>query len=50
MRSPLRPGEKPIRKFRDTERDINVVFDDAFEVFLGAAEIVDFALYDFRMR
>ena len=36
MRSPLRPGEKPIRKFRDTERDINVVFDDAFEVFLGA--------------
>lgn len=36
MRSPLRPGEKPLRKFRDTERDINVVFDDAFEVFLGA--------------
>ena len=36
MRSPLRPGEKPIRKFRDTERDINVVFDDAFEVCLGA--------------
>ena len=36
MRSPLRKGEKPLRKFRDTERDINVVFDDAFEVFLGA--------------
>ena len=36
MRSNLRKGEHLIRNLRDTERDINVVFDDAYEVFIGA--------------
>ncbi len=34
MRSPLRPGERPVRKIRDTNKDINVVFDDSYEVWL----------------
>ena len=36
MRSPLRKGEHLLRNLRDTERDINAVFDDAYEVFIGA--------------
>ena len=34
MRSPLRPGERMIRNIRDTSRDINVVFDDSYEIWV----------------
>ena len=34
MRSPLRPGEMVVQKFRDPARDTNVVFDDSYEVWL----------------
>ncbi len=34
MRSPLRPGERLVQNLRDTSRDINVVFDDAYEIFV----------------
>ncbi len=34
MRSPLRPGERVIQNLRRRERDINVVFDDSYEVWL----------------
>ena len=33
MRSPLRAGERLIQNLRDTTRDINVVFDDSYEIF-----------------
>jgi hypothetical protein len=33
MRSPLRQGERPIQALRDRNTDINVVFDDAYELF-----------------
>ena len=34
MRSPLREGERVVQNLRDTSRDVNVVFDDAYEIFL----------------
>ena len=34
MRSPLRPGERIVQKIRDRDRDINVVFDDSYEIWL----------------
>lgn len=34
MRSPLRNGERVMQNLRDTTREINVVFDDAYEIFL----------------
>ncbi|MFW5682682.1 MAG: glycoside hydrolase domain-containing protein [Phycisphaeraceae bacterium] len=34
MRSPMRPGERPIQNLRRTGRDINVAFDDSYEVWL----------------
>ena len=34
MRSPLRPGERIIRNLRDTDRDVNVVFDDSYEIWI----------------
>ena len=34
MRSPLRPGERIIQALRKRERDINVVFDDSYEIWL----------------
>lgn len=34
MRSPLRPGERLIQALRDPDHDVNVVFDDAYEVWL----------------
>jgi len=34
MRSPLRPGERVIQNLRKRERDINVVFDDSYEIWL----------------
>ncbi len=34
MRSPLRPGERVVQNFRDTTRDINVVFDDSYEIWV----------------
>jgi hypothetical protein len=35
MRSPLRPGERVIQALRNRARDINVVFDDSYEVWLN---------------
>jgi hypothetical protein len=34
MRSPLREGERIVQNLRDTLRDINVVFDDSYEIFV----------------
>lgn len=34
MRSPLRPGERVVQNFRDTTSDINVVFDDSYEIWV----------------
>lgn len=34
MRSPLRDGERPIQALRDTDTDVNVVFDDSYELWL----------------
>ncbi len=34
MRSPLREGERLVQNLRDASRDINVVFDDSYEVFV----------------
>jgi len=34
MRSPLRPGERIVQNLRDTSHDINVVFDDSYELFV----------------
>ena len=34
MRSPLRPGERPIQNLRRRKRDKNVVFDDSYEIWL----------------
>lgn len=34
MRSPLRPGERLVNALRWTDRDINVVFDDSYEIWL----------------
>ncbi|MCX7933697.1 MAG: DUF6067 family protein, partial [Planctomycetota bacterium] len=34
MRSPLREGERVIQALRNRERDINVVFDDSYEIWL----------------
>lgn len=36
MRSPLRPGERLVQNLRDTTREINVVFDDSYEIFVDA--------------
>ncbi len=37
MRSPLRPGERPIQAFRERGRDNSkVVFDDSYEIWLNA--------------
>jgi hypothetical protein len=36
MRSPLRKGERLVQALRDRGIDINVVFDDAYEIFLDA--------------
>ena len=33
MRSPLREGERVVQNLRDTTREINVVFDDSYEIF-----------------
>jgi hypothetical protein len=33
MRSPLREGERVVQNLRDTTRDVNVVFDDSYEIF-----------------
>ena len=34
MRSPLRPGERIVRNLRDTSHDVNVVFDDSYEIWI----------------
>jgi len=34
MRSPLRAGERLVQNQRDTSRDVNVVFDDSYEIFI----------------
>jgi len=34
MRSPLRPGERIVQNIRDVTRDINVVFDDSYEIWV----------------
>ncbi len=34
MRSPLRPGERVIQALRQTDKDVNVVFDDSYEIWL----------------
>ena len=34
MRSPLRAGERIVQNLRDATRDINVVFDDSYEIFV----------------
>ncbi|MGD0090997.1 MAG: glycoside hydrolase domain-containing protein [Planctomycetota bacterium] len=34
MRSPLREGERIVQNLRDTSHEINVVFDDSYEIFL----------------
>jgi len=34
MRSPLRPGERLIQALRQTDKDVNVVFDDSYEFWL----------------
>ncbi len=34
MRSPLRPGERIVQGLRNRDRDINVVFDDSYEIWL----------------
>ncbi len=34
MRSPLRPGERVIQAFREKGKDVNVVFDDSYELWL----------------
>lgn len=34
MRSPLRPGERPIEALRQKDHDVNAVFDDAYEIWL----------------
>ncbi len=39
MRSPLREGERVIQRFRDTNKDINVVFDDSYEVWLDVGTV-----------
>ncbi|NQT94110.1 MAG: hypothetical protein HQ559_15215 [Lentisphaerae bacterium] len=39
MRSPLRHGELLIQKLRDRQRDVNVVFDDSYEVWIDAGSI-----------
>jgi hypothetical protein len=36
MRSPLRKGERVVQGLRDQGVDINVVFDDAYEIFIDA--------------
>ena len=36
MRSPLREGERLIQAIRRRDRDYNVVFDDAYEIFVDA--------------
>jgi hypothetical protein len=35
MRSPLREGERLMQSLRDTTRQTNVVFDDAYEIFIN---------------
>ena len=39
MRSPLREGERLVQGIRRRDRDYNVVFDDAYEIFLDAHTI-----------
>jgi hypothetical protein len=34
MRSPLRPGERPLQALRDLTHDVNAVFDDSYEIWL----------------
>src|SRR4051812_17465475 len=34
MRSPLRPGERLIQALRERDHDVNVVFDDSYEIWL----------------
>lgn len=34
MRSPLRPGERVIQALRERDKDVNVVFDDSYEIWL----------------
>ncbi len=34
MRSPLRPGERVVQNLRDASHDINVVFDDSYEIWV----------------
>jgi hypothetical protein len=34
MRSPLRPGERLVNALRWTDRDVNVVFDDSYEIWI----------------
>ncbi|MBF0245431.1 MAG: hypothetical protein HQL31_09205, partial [Planctomycetes bacterium] len=34
MRSPLREGERLVQNLRDTSTDINVVFDDSYEIWV----------------
>ena len=36
MRSPLRKGERVVQALRDQSKDINVVFDDSYEIWLDA--------------
>ncbi len=36
MRSPLRPGERLIRAMRERDKDVNCVFDDAYEIWIDA--------------
>lgn len=36
MRSPLRPGERVIQALRETDKDVNSVFDDSYEIWLDA--------------
>ncbi len=37
MRSPLREGERLVQGFREKDKDINVVFDDSYEIWLDVA-------------
>jgi len=34
MRSPMRPGERVLQALRRTDKDINVVFDDSYEIWV----------------
>ncbi|MEI6519196.1 MAG: glycoside hydrolase domain-containing protein [bacterium] len=35
MRDPLRPGERPIQRYRNRDRDLDIIYDDCYEIWVS---------------